>query len=116
MAEPDLETAGYQAWQNLQPLWLTGTLAANLAAFATDLLPTFPEQGVNNHPVSNWLVQIAALAATMNPTASGDAGALEAAVQYVFRVCFMTSQLQTQSLITGAQATAVLTAYNTRFP
>src|SRR5690349_4773594 len=104
-AEPDLETAGYQAWDNLQPWWVNGTLKTKLAAFASSLYATFPEQGQGNHPVVNWLVQISALAATMNGAAFADAGALREAAQFVFRLCFMTSQLQIQTLITGAQAT-----------
>ena len=114
--EPDLETAGYQAWDNLQPLWVNGTLATKLTAFASPALyALFPEQAENNHPVTNWLVQISALAATMNGAALADAGALRQAVQYVFRLCFMTSQLQIQTLITAPQAAAVLAAYNAQF-
>lgn len=114
--EPDLETAGYQAWNNLQPFWVVGTLKTKLAAFASSALyDLFPEQQPNNHPVTNWLVQISALAATMNGAAFADAGALRDAVNFVYRLCFMTAQLQTQTLITAPQAAAVLAAYNANF-
>lgn len=113
--EPDLETAGYMAWQNLQPFWITGTLKAKLTAFASSLYDVFPEQAPNNHPVTNWLVQISALAATMNGNASADTGALRDSVQFVYRLCFMTAQLQIQTLITAPQADAVLDAYNANF-
>lgn len=113
--EPDLETAGYQAWDNLQPLWVAGTLKAKLAAFASGLYATFPEQTPGNHPVVNWLVQISALSETLTGVAFESGDVMRAAAGLVFRICFMTSQLQTQTMITAPQAAAVLAAYNAQF-
>lgn len=111
----NLDEAAEQAYANLQTLWIAGTMAARMTSFVTDLLPTFPEQEQLSHPVSNWLVLIRALSATMNANASADAGALRDGANYVYRICLIAQQLQTQSMITGAQAAAVLTAYNLRF-
>ena len=57
-----LPEAATIAAENLYTLWLADTLKAKTTAFYVALLPTFPEADKSSHPVSNWLVLIAALA------------------------------------------------------
>lgn len=66
--------------------------------------------------MSNWLVLIASLADTM-PSTNVSYSDLDTMIDYVYRICFLTNQLVTQTpmQITGAQAQAVLDAYNAQF-
>lgn len=118
-AEPDLEHAAVTAADHLYTLWLANTLKTALTTFWGSLIGAgaadkFPQDNANNHPVSNWLILIAALAKGM-PASNVSYTDLDTAINYVYRVCWMTNQLDVQGLISSAQATAVLTAYNANF-
>lgn len=110
-----LVEAAETAYENIWGEFVAGTLQAALASFVDDLLPTFPDDAVGGRPVADWLVLIDALQNDMNPAAQNDYSALRNAAVYLFKLCWMTNQLQTQNDITGAQAAAVLTAYNDNF-
>jgi hypothetical protein len=85
------------------------------SSFCNALLPTFDQQQVNSHPVSNWLVLILALATSM-PASDVPYDNLIGAADQMYRICWITQQLgNVQTLITSAQATAVLTQYNLQF-
>lgn len=107
--------AAQTAYQNLAAKWNNGTLQARLALFVDDLLPTFPDGAPGGRPVADWLVLIDALQNDMIAAAFADPLALRNAALYVYKLCWMTNQLQVQVAITGAQAAAVLAAYNSRF-
>jgi len=117
----NLNQAAGQAATNLNVLWFAGTLGAKLALFAADCAATFVESNPNDHAMGDWLAVIAALAngipaglfAVGIPNASFQQAA--AASRYISGMCFLGAQLNTQSLITNAQAAAVLAAYNARF-
>lgn len=114
----DLEEAAGQATDNLSAKWVAGTLKTNLTAFYTALLPTFPESERASHPISNWLILIASITAKMeagNSFLVVPYTDLVTAANYVYRLCWMTNQLNVETVITGAQAAAVLAAYNTNF-
>jgi hypothetical protein len=113
-AATDLPNAAVTAADNLHTLWLAGTLKAKLIVFWVALLPLFPQSEQNNHPVSNWLTLIAALADQM-PNSNVTYSDLDTAINYVYRLCWLANQLDTQALITTAQATAILTEYNADF-
>jgi len=110
---PDAATI---AADNLYTLYVGGTLKTKLTAFWGSILPTFPEQENNSHPVSNWLILIANLANQM-PVANVPYAQLNAAIEYVYRVCFVAYQLnnQTPKLVSNVQAAALLAAYNAQF-
>lgn len=121
-AHVNLPTAAAASYGDLNTLWLAGTLKAALTSFWQGILITFgdqfPEQQANSHPVSNWLAVIASLAQNM-PNANVPYNDFIAAVQDVYRLCWMTQQLLNQNLITAAQATtgagSVLVQYNANF-
>lgn len=114
-----LTEAAQQAYGNLYALWSLGTLAARLELFVDDLLATFPDGNPGGRPVADWLTLIDALQADM--TAGGatsafvDPASMRISASYVYKLCYMTNELQTDAAITGAQAAAVLAAYNSRF-
>lgn len=117
----NLNQAAGQAYTNLNVLWFAGTLGAQLALFAADCAGSFLESAPNDHPIGNWLAVIAALA---NGTPAGLAAVgipnatfrqSAAAAQHVASICFLAQQLNTQLLITNAQANVILAAYNARF-
>jgi hypothetical protein len=113
-AEPTLSQAAYQAVNNLKPWWADNTLKTRLTTFAADLQATFPDQTPDNHPVGNWLAIIAALADQM-PAAAVPFTSFMTAADYVYKMCWMTNQLDVQNLISAAQAAAVLAEYNADF-
>lgn len=111
----DLPEAANDSFDDLNTLWLAGTLKAQLIAFCRALLPIFDQQDVDGHPVSNWLVLILA-SATQLPASNVPYDGLITAADQVYRICWITQQLgNVQTLITSAQATAVLTQYNAKF-
>lgn len=113
-----LEEAAGQAFDNLLAKWVAGTLKTNINAFCTTLLPSFLEQEQDSHPISNWLTLLIAAAAEM---AAGNSFLVVPYVNmvnaagYVYRLCWMASQLVSQSSISGTQGTAILNAYNANF-
>lgn len=111
--------AAQQAWDNLYAQWSTGDLKQQLELFVDDLLATFPDGNPGGRPVANWLTLLDALQQDMSQggpgTAFSDPGAMRMAASYVYKLCYMTNELQTDTAITGAQAAAVLAAYNSRF-
>jgi cellobiose-specific phosphotransferase system component IIC len=113
-AAVDLEQAAKQAWDNLAPLAVAGTLQAQLLAFVTTIAPEFEEAKPGDHPTANWIAILWAFATSMDPAAN-NWSALKVAADYVYRLCFMTNQADTQGMITALQAQAVLDAYNAEF-
>jgi hypothetical protein len=110
----DLEQAAKQAWLNLAPLSISGTLRAKLLAFCAAISPQFNVGNPGDRPTINWNAILWAHAQTMSPVAD-NWPALRVAADYLYRLCFMTNQADNQSMITTAQAAAVLTAYNAQF-
>ena len=111
-----LPDAAVIAADNLYTLFIGGTLKAKATAFWQAIQPTFPEQEVDSHPCSNWLVLIANTADQM-PVANVPYRDLDTMINYVYRLCFVADQLnsQTPKLVSNAQATALLAAYNLEF-
>ncbi len=113
-----LEEAAGQAFDNLLAKWVAGTLKTNISAYCTTLLPSFLEQQKEARPISNWLTLIAAAGAEMT---SGNSFLVVPytdmvdAAGYVYRQCWMASQLVSQNWISGAQGAAILAAYNANF-
>ena len=119
----DLLEAANLTPQNLRPLWEADTLQAKMLAFWGAINPAFEEQNPNDHPVADWIAIIAALtpsilpfAANANPGATPWAGGtittFELAVDYVYRLCKFSYYY---GLISPAQKTAILAAYNAQF-
>ena len=106
-----LAQAAGQAFDNLYVQWLSNNLKSVLTGFWQTTIDTFPQSAPDSNPVSNWLVLIAALAdpmaASFVPLAQ-----LTQAAEYVYRVCWMASFLQSSGGITNAQATFLLAQYN----
>lgn len=116
MAVASLSEGAVKAAGNLFVLFAAGTLKAKTLAFWQSLLPLFPEQDPSGRPVADWLTLIADLSSRLDTiTAGGTYGQLDQMTDYVYRLCFLTSQLRTQNLITAPQSAAVLAAYNLQF-
>lgn len=113
-AAADLEQAAKQAWENLAPLSVAGTLRARLLAFCAAIKPQFQDAVPGNRPTLNWIAVLWAYATNMSATAN-NWPALRPAPEILYRLCFMTNQADVQNMITGAQAAAVLAAYNAQF-
>ena len=111
-----LPIAATIAAENLYTLWAANTLKTKATSFWQSLVAVFPDQDVTSHPVSNWLILIAALADQM-PATSVPYGNLNTMIDYVYRICFVTSGLNTQTpkQVTNTQAAALLAAYNLQF-
>lgn len=109
-----LAQAAGQAFDNLNIHFQASQLKGTLALFAQATINIFPEADVNSHPVSNWITVIAALADQM-PATNIPLEQLTESAEFVYRLCWMASFLQTTSpqQITNAQATALLGFYNT---
>lgn len=112
-----LVEAAEQSFTRLQTLFLAGTIKAKLTLFASRLLiATFPQAEPNNHPQSNWLTLLYVVASRMSSTpADITYDELEQSAEYLYRMCWMTDESNTEGLITNTQATAVLTEYNLDF-
>lgn len=106
-----LAQAAGQAFDNLHIRWLANQLKSVLAAFSQATLPTFPESAPNSNPVSNWLTLVGALAQPM-PATNVPIDQLTDAAEFVYRLCWMASFLQTSGGITNAQANFLLASYN----
>lgn len=109
-----LAQAAGQAFDNLNIHFQASQLKGVLTLFWRATIDIFPEADVNSHPVSNWITVIAALADQMPPTNIPIEQLTEAA-EFVYRLCWMASLLQSSvpPLITNAQAAALLGFYNT---
>lgn len=106
-----LAQAAGQAFDNLHVAWLSNNLQPVLTAFWQATNDTFPESAPNSNPVSNWLTLIAALADQMSVTFVPIIQLTQAA-EYVYRLCWMASFLQSSGGITNTQATFLLSSYN----
>lgn len=111
-----LPDAAVIAADNLYTLYIGGTLKTKSTAFWQSIQDTFPEQQVDSHPVSNWLTLIANTADQM-PVANVPYRDLDSMIEFVYRLCFVASQLnsQTPKLVSNVQAAALLAAYNAQF-
>lgn len=113
-AAASLIQAAGQAGDNLYPWWIANSLKTKLGTFSATCLALFPEMEGKSHPSSNWCILMSNLSNLM-PSSNVPFATLQTATQYVYRMCLMTSQLRTQTLISAAQANAVLASYNLQF-
>lgn len=121
-AAANLEQAAGQSFDNLFALWVAGgnTFKTKVAAFASALLPTFPNSDVTGRPIANWLTLIAGVAFTMPSVGAGVQvdynGFFIPTNDYIYRICWLAAKPTSLSPnITPAQQAAVLTAYNANF-
>lgn len=110
----DLLEAANIAQSNLFALWQADTLEAAVVAFVEALNSGFSEETPNNRPVGNWLAIIGAFAPTIEAFAEevGSEDTLQEAIDYIYRFCKFSYYYD---LISPAQKTAILTAYNAQF-
>lgn len=113
-AAANLFQAGQQSWVNLSPLATAGTLRTKLLTFVSTIAPSFTQGAPGDHPVANWIAILWAFAQTMSATA-GHWDQLRIATDYLYRLCFMGEQSNSQGLITPTQYNLVLATYNAQF-
>lgn len=112
--ETTLIEAAEDAYNKLAIKWINGRLQTALRNFVNDCLDLFPDDSPGGRPCANWLVLIDALQNDMDPAAFTDINAMQTSALYVYKMCWMTWQLEDQGSITTAQADAVLASYNAR--
>ena len=110
-AAVDLTQAGKQAWVNLQPYAIAGTLRSKMLAFVLLVEPQFPQSLAAGHPVANWCAVTHAFATNMASTAN-DWTLLRIAADYIYRMCLMGANLTTAL---PSQTTSMLASYNATF-
>jgi len=97
--------------------WAANTLPAALTAFATAASAFFEDAVPNDRPIGNWLVLIRGLATQMGAapynTNPGSLVTFNQAVEYLFRICWAANYARADGLISAAQVTGLLTAWNT---
>lgn len=101
------------ALENLQLDSDGGQLQSAIATFNDAWIASFSLANVAERTVLNWIVPLRD--AEANAPVTGDVGQIAAAGDVLTRMLYATytAQNATPARITGAQATAVLTAYNT---
>lgn len=115
MPEPTLTEAAKQSWTNMVDLTIAGTLGSAIATFCRAVIAAFPAPTTKNHPVLNWNAVLFGYQSQMGGSAN-DYVELRISADYVYRLCYMAAQSQTQGLISTTQAAAILAAYNANFP
>ncbi len=106
-----LAKAAGMTFDNLQVKWLTGFLSITTQFFGQQVVALFPESNMNARPVANWGTILRSVASQI-PSGIPPVTDLNNAAQIIYRLCWMGSQLQTQGLITTAEATSLLVDYN----
>lgn len=94
---------------------ITGSsIKTQLTSFIAAVNPIVPDSIPNNRPVGNWLIPMAALAQTMRGL-DMSLSDFNLAVDYVSKLCSVANVQRNAGLITVAQGTALLAAWNTAF-
>lgn len=123
--EPDLPSAATNIVADLYPRW-TGAADAvhgiqpTALAFCTALQNTFPGSAPGGQPCANLIAIIWAQATNLPAPSAANIPMLDvffAIVLNIYKLLRLANQLATQATpqITNAQATAVLSAFNTSF-
>lgn len=113
MAAVDLVSAAVTAYSNVLARWSAGTIKANLLSFAQEVALAFNEGEPNNRPPLNWCAVLEVASVSMNSTpALIEATDISQAAQFVFNLCWQVEGLFQENLISNAQYTATLAAYN----
>lgn len=123
--EPDLPTAANNIVPDLYPRWtgaadLVHGIKPTALAFCVALQNTFPASAPAGQPCANLIAVIWAQATNLPAPSAVNIPMLDvffALVLNIYKLLRLTNQLATQSpaQITGAQAAAVLAAFNTAF-
>ncbi len=112
----NLVEAANLSYLNIYTPWQLGVpLITKLLTFSSNVAAQFSDTRPNDRPVGNWIIPFQAFAVFMQTAPIRVPTNLNTAVQFVYRICYATNQLNVQGLISGAQATAVLTSYNALF-
>lgn len=106
-----LAGAAGQSSDDLTVRNIAGQLKTQLGIFWGNSLPLFPESDPNSHPVSNWLV---VLAAVQDQLSAGTVSLqqLQPAQQAIYRLLWMADFAQSAGLITASQGNTLLATYN----
>jgi hypothetical protein len=113
-AAGNLQAAANDCYDSMFVFWAVGQLKFRMTGFCALAAQSFSDALPNDRTVGNWLIPMQALAESMG------AGVVpvtqfNAAAQYVYRICWQGDAMDTAGLITNAQATALLLAYNSFF-
>lgn len=117
MPAANLTDAADTTYARVSLVWTANTIRTKVAAFIVAAAIPFSDTTPNDRPVLNWLVPLTALSTQM--TANADTplpqAMFNAAVDYIYRMCFAGAFAQSAGRITNAQAAALLAAWNANF-
>lgn len=111
----DLQQAGFLGYPQMSLLWQTpNALQSAAAGFAIAVNPVFDDNTPNDRPIGNWLILIDSLISQL-PTGVLLEEQFNQVVDNIGRMCLAAFSALSDSLISNAQATAMLTAWNAAF-
>lgn len=110
-----LKDAAHEAFDNLYTLWLADTLKSQTATFCDAVLAQVSEQDVNARQVADWATLLDITQDQMPGASVSFTTGLVVAADQVYRLCWLAYALNQQGLLTNAQATAILAAYNAAY-
>lgn len=107
----NLTDAAHLSYTRASTLWYASTLKAKFGLFIDAVQVTFKDDIPNDRPVGNWLILMKSLHSQMG------AGILPEvqfndAVEQLYRICLAGASQLAAGLISGAQAAALLAAWN----
>lgn len=114
MPAANLTAAADQAYARLSLRWTANTIRASVQTYIIACSAVLTDDTANDRSVGNWIVPLAALSTQMtaNTTNPLPQELFNTCVDYIYRLNMAAAFAQTQSRISGAQATALLAAYN----
>jgi hypothetical protein len=116
MATADnLAQAAYLSYDQMAILWTANTLRDNYETFLGQVSPLFKDGVPNDRPVGNWFVPMYGLLTQVEEATPETQDFFNAAVQYMYRLCYAAYEMNAQGLITNTQAQDLLTAWNDTF-
>lgn len=118
--EPDLETAAQNCYVDLLPTLLNGNdlvlgTRPTTLAFVALAQPAFPKDQAATFPISDLIAVISTLATNLPVGAALLPSQFTDIVFSVFKILWLTDQLEAIGQASSAQAAAVLAAFNTAY-
>lgn len=112
MPSADLQIAAHESYEKAYTPWPGLTLGTQMTAYMNDIIGIFSDGNQNERTVLNWVVPMKAAASLV----AGSIQQLRVSVNVLYRVNLAGFDAHANSRITAAQRTAMLAAWNVRFP
>lgn len=114
MAAGTLEQAANLSYERAALRWTANTLRANFQAYIVACAAVVTDATANDRTVGNWLVPMTALSGQMTASIANplEQELFNTCVDYLYRFNMAAAYAQVQNRISGAQAAALLAAFN----